>query len=374
MKRLTWLWLCGVVWWSGALPAAGASPGRKLSPEDALKKKVERYAVKGSFRAVLVDLASQAGVTFRVDWAALAKAGVTDKTQVAVELDNVLWRQVLEVVLSRVSRGGSPIGWRADSGDIIISTHKQILEMEGGAKVAAASLRPRQVKDASKRVEEVMPRAAVPEIQFNKLPFRDVLTFFKTVTKANFHINWRAMEQAGIDPQTPIDLDVRGISTGRAMDLVFSQVNADHDKFTSVYWVVHRGVVLISTGNDLNRELITKVIDAGGALLVQPDSVGPRIDFGQATQDMSNMSQSGGGGNNAGGLFLDEDERDRGEQPKSYAEQKKEQTEKLIATIKGMTGPDMWDPEGKGSVRVINSKIIITQTLLGFKLLEKALR
>ena len=372
MKRPVVLWTGVVALFLGILPANGAPKERKVPPDKALKRKVDHHVVKGSFRAVLVDLASQAGVTFRVDWKALAKAGVTDKTPVSVSLDKVTWRQVLEVILARVGRSGQPLGWRIDLGDIIVSTHKRILEMERGARVGAGALDPKRSVRPAKTGRTTLPRGAVPEIKFTKLPFRDVVTFFKTVTKANFHINWRAIEQEGIDPQTPITLDVRGISVGRAMDLVFSQVNAERDKFSSVYWVVHGGVVLISTGNALNRQLITKVIDAGGALLIQPDVVGPRIDFGQATEDMSSIDQTGGG-SSTGGIFEDEDERRR-DQPKSYAEQKKEHAEKVIETIKGMIGPDMWDPEGKGSIRVLNSKIIITQTLLGFKLLEKALR
>jgi len=34
----------------------------------------------------------------------------------------------------------------------------------------------------------------------------------------------------------------------------------------------------------------------------------------------------------------------------------------------------MWEPDGKGSIKVVGNKLVITQSLLGFKLMEKALR
>ena len=370
MKRPVVLLCVGVVL-LGSMPALGTPTERRLPPDKALKAKVDQHVVKGSFRAVLVDLASQAGLTFRVDWKALAKAGVTDRTPVSVNLEKVTWRQVLEVILSRLGRSGEPLGWRIDGPDVVVSTHRRILEMERGAKVAAASLDAKRSVRPTKSSGRTLPVRGLPEIKFNDLPFRDVMGFFKNVTKANFHINWRAIEQEGIDPRTPISLDLRGVSIGRAMDLVFSQVNADRDKFSSVYWVVNNGVVLVSTGNALNRQLITKVIDAGGALLVQPDAIGPRIDFGQATEDIRDASGSTGGGQ---GIFEDPEEQGRNDQQKSYAEQKKEQADKIIEAIKSAIGPDLWDPEGKGSIRIINNKLVITQTLLGFKLLEKSLR
>jgi len=211
----------------------------------------------------------------------------------------------------------------------------------------------------------------VPEIKFNKLPFRDALGFFKTLTKANFHVNWRAMEQEGISPDTPVTLDLRGVSVGRAMDLMLTQVNADHDKLTSAYWVIHGGVVMISTGNALNKELITRVIDAGNLLLVQPDSAGPRMEMSSAS-DAASLTDSTGGSQD---IWPDETEREsRSGKNESYAELKKKHAEKVIETIKSMIGAEMWGPEGKGSIRILNNKLVISQTLLGFKLLEKALR
>ena len=100
----------------GAFSAEGFAKGRKVPPDRALRRKVAHHAVSASLGAALADLANEAGVTIRVDWKGLEKVGVTAKTRVAVDLEKVTWRQVLEVMLSRVSRRGHPLGWQIHSG------------------------------------------------------------------------------------------------------------------------------------------------------------------------------------------------------------------------------------------------------------------
>ena len=63
-----------------------------------------------------------------------------------------------------------------------------------------------------------------------------------------------------------------------------------------------------------------------------------------------------------------------GQKDKSYAEQKKDQQDAVIESIKSTIGKDMWEPDGKGSIRFVGNKLVITQSLLGFKLMESALR
>ena len=106
--------------------------------------------------------------------------------------------------------------------------------------------------------------------------------------------------------------------------------------------------------------------------MVIPDSEGPRIDI-QAAAKNKPGSEGGGGGENID-LFGDNDKNKSSGQKKSYGEQKKKQQEGVIESIKSTIGQDMWKPDGKGSIRVIGNKIVITQSMLGFKLMERALR
>ena len=45
-----------------------------------------------------------------------------------------------------------------------------------------------------------------------------------------------------------------------------------------------------------------------------------------------------------------------------------------VAFATDTIGEEMWRPMGKGSIRLHNKRLIITQSLLGFKLMEQSLR
>jgi hypothetical protein len=379
MRRLLAVGMVLGVCCLGVLPAKGAP---KLSPDDALKKKVEHHAVTSSLGAALVDFGTEAGVTVQVDWAALEKAGIVRQTRVAVSVDEVTWRQVLEVILSRASKPGNPLSWRVEGQAILVSTQREIMRLEEGASRDIAKVTGKPAAAAAAAAGDgdgdvaAMPKNFLPSVNFENLPLKDALQFFQTVTKANFHVNWRALEASGVRPDTPITLDLKKISVARAMDLALYEVNGDRARLDRVYWVIDRGVVLISTGNALNTTLITRVVDAGGALLVQPDTAGPRIDLTNANQASPSAGSNSSGGSSSGtGRSIFTDEADQKQTTAdSYGEQKKKQGEKVIESIKAAIGMDMWEPEGKGSIRIVNNKLVITQTLLGFKLLEKSMR
>ena len=72
------------------------------------------------------------------------------------------------------------------------------------------------------------------------------------------------------------------------------------------------------------------------------------------------------------GLFA-EDRGDRRGEGESAAAQRQRTREALIGVIKDAIGQDMWQPLGKGSIRIVRNKLIISQTLLGFKLLDQAM-
>lgn len=48
--------------------------------------------------------------------------------------------------------------------------------------------------------------------------------------------------------------------------------------------------------------------------------------------------------------------------------------EGVIGIIRDSIGQDMWEPSGRGSVKIIGNRLVISQTLLGYKLLDQSLR
>ncbi len=338
-----------------------------ISPEKILQKTVDRHAVKASLAVALADFAVRSGIKVQVDWKTLEAVGIERSAPVAVDLEKATWRQVVDVILSRAGAAGASLAWRVEGDEVLVSTQKQILAMTAKTTRTIAS-----VKESAKAKGDSSGNV-LPTVDFTDMPLKDVLKFFETVLDANFHVNWKALEQGGVSPDTPVTLNLKHISVARAMDLALGDINAAREKLDRVYWILDRGVVLISTGTDFNRTMITRVIDAGTSMMVVPDFEAPRISIQDAAK--TNSGTGNGGGNGGGmGLFPDADQNTQKKQGQSYDELKKKQQEAVVESIKSTIGKEMWEPDGKGSIKVVGNKLVITQSLLGFKLMEKALR
>jgi hypothetical protein len=83
------------------------------------------------------------------------------------------------------------------------------------------------------------------------------------------------------------------------------------------------------------------------------------------------QSGSGSGGSDGGlaDLFDDEDE---GPKELSEAQRRAKYRKTVSDIIKNSIGRDMWEPNGKGSIVILRDRLVITQSLLGFKLMEEA--
>ena len=352
--------------WSAAARVDAVEGKPSISPEQVLQKTVDRHAVKTSLAVALADFAVQSGIKVQVDWKMLEAAGIQRSAPVAVDLEKVTWRQVMDVILSRVGVRGSSLAWRVGGDEVLVSTQKQILAM------AAETTRTVAAAKESGKAKDNSSGNVLQTVDFTDMPLKDVLKFFETVLNANFHVNWKALEQGGVRPDAPITLNLKHISIARAMDLALDDINAAREKLDRVYWILDGGVVLISTGTDFNRTMTTRVIDAGTSMMVVPDFEGPRIDHRLASQ--ANPGSDGGGQGGGAGIFEETGQNTRNKQGQSYDELKKKQQDAVVEGIKSTIGKDMWEPDGKGSIHVVGNKLVITQSLLGFKLMEKALR
>ena len=354
--------------WSAAARVDGEEGKPSISPEQVLQKTVDRHAVKTSLAVALADFAVRTGIKVQVDWKALEAAGIERSAPVAVEVEKATWRQVMDVIVSRAGAAGAGLAWRVEGDEVLVSTQKQILAMAAQTTGTVAAAKETAKGKANSGA------GVLPSVDFTDMPLKDVLKFFETVLNANFHVNWKALEQGGISPDAPITLNLKHISVARAMDLVLDDINAAREKLDRVYWILDRGVVLVSTGTDFNRTMSTRVIDAGISMMVVPDFEAPRISLQTASK--TNVGNGSGGGGQGGGvgLFGDAAQNTQTKQGQSYEEQKKKQQEAVVEIIKSTIGKEMWEPDGKGSIKVVGNKLVITQSLLGFKLMEQALR
>jgi len=340
-------------------PYAGAdSPAKPKSPVDALAQKLKKPVIKGTLQQAIQKCEKLADVRIHVDWTALSAAGVKADAKVLAEAPEATVEQLLDMILRQVAAKGKPLAWYIDNKVVRITTQGRVLH------------RRKLPVRATKGPKTSRPRGP-GQLNFENTPLEDVIRFFRKLSGVNFHVNWKALNLVNVSRKTPITLKVKGVRIAKALDLVLDQLSAGRGKYDSVYWVIDEGVVMISTGTALDRRLRTRVYDVGDLLMIVPNFKGPGINF-----KMNNQTTGGRGQQDTGkGLFEDSDrDDDEGREGENAAEQRKRARENLIKIIKDSIGEEMWQPQGKGSVSLMGNKLIISQTLLGFKLLEQTTR
>ncbi len=333
-------------------PAGAARPAQRLTQEHA------RVSLANMpLHEVLTHYGKLSGLTIKADWDALKMAGITRKTPVTLKAYGLTFEKLLDLTLDSIALKDRPLAWYLSADVVHVSTQMRVL------------LRDRPIARAPARAAPARRRrGGLGQINFDQTPLRHVIEFIRDYSGLNIHVNWRSLEATGITQDTPVTLKARGISLRRMIDLVMDQLSAGRDRFSSVYWIAEDRVVQIATGDAFNRTTRTQIYDVSDVLMVVPSFQGPRISL-QAGPDQTAQSETA--------------EKDRpglfdvpGEKPKagqSDEERRREMREGLIETIKLSIGEEMWMPNGKGSIRILKGRLIITQTPLGFKLLQRSM-
>src|SRR5689334_18811856 len=95
----------------------------------------------------------------------------------------------------------------------------------------------------------------LPELRFQGVTLGDAIEFMRDVSGANIAVNWKALEGAGVNRDTPVNLHLNGISLRKAMDMVLNEA-AGGDALT---YYVDQGVIEITTRDLADRAMVTRV-------------------------------------------------------------------------------------------------------------------
>jgi len=346
----------------GGKPARTAAKKKARSLPDvnkALATELPKAVIGGTLSQALEQFGNLIDIPVVADWSGLGGAGVKRTAKVSVRVSKkVSAEKVLELILVRVAKRGKPLSWYVSNGVLVVATQQRVL----GRKTLAS------VRNIRPRTGRKVTTTTFREHSFKNEPLKNVIETYRQATGVNFHVNWRALQNVGIDREEPITLEVKNISISRALDMVTDQLSGGKDKFESVYWLINRGVVSITTGHALNAKTIVTIHDVGDLLFAAPNFKGPRLGrstrgAGNSQDDTTGIFDVGAGGGDAGTGIEEEDAAESRNQAKASLEK----------IIRDSIGEEMWiSGGGKGSVRFFRNKMIISQTMLGYKLMKEA--
>jgi len=115
------------------------------------------------------------------------------------------------------------------------------------------------------RIEAVLGETT--SLQFLEQPLGDVVAFLEDHHKIEIQLDHNALDSAGVNTDSPVTIDVEGISLRSALNLMLKSID--------LTYCVRDGVLLVTTTEEVEDELVTKVYDARRFLYVT-DKYGER--------------------------------------------------------------------------------------------------
>ena len=208
---------------------------------------------------------------------------------------------------------------------------------------------------------ERLLRKRVESIEWTDQPFSEVIEWLKTESdgRANIIPRWSALEQEGVDTETPVTLQFKDVTIGDVLNETLQIISPEGE-------LAYRGqdnTLRISTKADFDRKMIFRVYDVTDIMIRIPD-------FGQnAPQIDLQQTSSGGGGGGGGGRSVFSGGSSGGEQGESgeQAEQAmKTRLEEMAKVIQETIAVDTWDfgqVGGRGRIRVQGRYLIVYNTV-----------
>jgi hypothetical protein len=238
------------------------------------------------------------------------------------------------------------------------------------AVVLISSDRAPAESSVSARAKRSVLDQTLPEVKFTNVALKDAIEFFRDVTGANIHVNWRAMETAGVAADTNVNMRLREVPFRKALGLLLSEAGAG----TALTYYVDSNVIEVTTRELADKELFTRVYPVDDLVVDIPDfnqvpdlsllatSTGGTGGGGGGGRSGGGGGYSGGGGGGGGGQGLFGGQGLNGNGGNSEkTKSKQERGEDLVKLIEELVYPDVWrDNGGPASIRYYNGQLIVT--------------
>ena len=197
----------------------------------------------------------------------------------------------------------------------------------------------------------------LPPVNFTGIALGDAIDFIRDVSGQNINVNWKALAEANVTPDTPINVRLRDVSLRKVLSTVLTEAGGG-DTLT---FYVEDNVIEITTKAIADQKVYTKVYPIADLLVDVPDFTdAPNFSLQQNTSSGGSGGGGGGGGGGGQGLFGGNQNQQKEEQVKTKDERAQEIVTLITETIK----PDVWrDNGGTASIKYYNGNLIVSAPL-----------
>jgi hypothetical protein len=200
----------------------------------------------------------------------------------------------------------------------------------------------------------------IPEVQFSGVALNDAIDFIRDVSGANVVVNWKALEEAGVSKDTPINVRLRVVSLRKALETVLSEAGGG-DKLG---YDIDQNVITITTKELIDAKMYTRVYPIQDLIMDIPDFTdAPDLSLNSTSNNQQQNPQGGGGigagGGGGGGGAGSSPFTEAGKE--KLGKTRDERAQDLIALIQAVVQPDAWmEAGGKSAIRYWNGNLIVT--------------
>jgi hypothetical protein len=225
---------------------------------------------------------------------------------------------------------------------------------------------------AAKNAANAQTRAqldrVLPAVNFANVTLKDAIDFLRDVSGSNIHVNWKAIEAAGITQDTPINIKLRQVSLRKVLGLLLSEASGG----VGLTFYIDDGVIEITTTEIADNQMYTVVYSVQDLLVEPPPFVEPpQFDLSYAANRGTVGGGGGGGGggrgggggsggsSGQGGLFGQSGSswNQQQNQPRDKDAKAKELVDLIVETV----SPSIWVQNGgKATIRFFNGNLIVT--------------
>lgn len=187
--------------------------------------------------------------------------------------------------------------------------------------------------------------AVLPELRFDNVTVDSAIDFLRDASGANIHVNWRAIEESGIDKNTTINVRLRSVPLRKVLQLVLSE--AGHG--TALTYYIDDNVIEVTTRELSDKQMLTRVYPVEDLIMDIPDFEAPNFNIGSGSS--GGRGSSGGGNIISGSVNTNQGNQNTRDQ----------RAQNLIDTIQAVVQPEIWSANGgPAAIRFFNGSLIVT--------------
>lgn len=232
----------------------------------------------------------------------------------------------------------------------------------------AASALAQAVQEAPRRTAAVQApqtlrllNQRISEVRYEQTELESAINQLKELSGIEIQPRWDKLEGADVRRDTPITMHAKDLSFKQVIWMLMKAAAGSSD--LTLAYRMSGNLLILSTEEDLGKDVITRVYDVADLLLQISNLPMPSMD---TSQGLSTGAQGGGGGQS---IFGQGSQQQQTQQQTTTPGQASPEMKALIDLIKETIEPDTWSdgkggPGAPGHIREWRHQLIITNTIM----------